>query len=256
MRERIVKVVFRYISFYLIFGLMISSVCLWLFAGLAKQVLANAPITAIDQELANALHARATPLGTTVYRLVTAFGGSWIIVIAIAVGLFFLIRQRWSYLAVWIIALVGGGLLSMQMKSIFARPRPVFTNPLLIEESFSFPSAHAMTSLITYGILAYFLWHEVHNRIVRILIVFAAMLLVILVGISRMTLGVHYLSDVVGGFMAGGLWLGVCIAAFSILQRGERRLTAVAEQEVMSPQPEVRVPASSAPRADRHSTPP
>lgn len=241
MRDPILKVVLRYVSIYLVAGLALSSACLWLFAALAKQVLAGAPITAIDHELANALHARATPLGTTVYRLVTAFGGSWIIVIAIAVGLFLLIRRRWSYLAVWIIALVGGGLLSLQMKAIFARPRPVFTNPLLIEQSFSFPSAHAMTSLITYGILAYFLWQEVHNRILRILIVFAAVLLVILIGISRMTLGVHYLSDVLGGFMAGGIWLGVCIAAMSILQRGDTRLTASGEQNVTSP-PESRAP--------------
>ena len=243
MRERIVKVALRYISFYLIFGLTLSSVCLWLFAALAKQVLANAPITAIDHELANALHARATPLGTTVYRIVTAFGGSWIVAIAIGVGLLFLIQRRWSYLAIWIMALAGGGLLSLQMKAIFARPRPVFTNPLLIEHSFSFPSAHAMTSLITYGILAYFLWHEVHNRIVRILIVFAAVMLVMLIGISRMTLGVHYLSDVLGGFMAGGLWLGVCVAAISILQRGEQRLTEIEEPETQLPLPEARVPA-------------
>lgn len=243
MRETILKTVVRYISIYLILGLVFSSICLWLFAALAKQVLANAPITAIDHELANMLHARATPLGTTVYRLVTAFGGSWIIVIAIAVGLFFLVRRHWSYLAVWVIALVGGGLLSLQMKTLFARPRPVFINPLLIEESFSFPSAHAMTSLITYGILAYFLWHEVQNRILRILIVFAAVLLVILVGISRMTLGVHYLSDVLGGFMAGGIWLGVCIAALSILHRGEARLVTIAEQEALSTS-EVRLPGT------------
>jgi membrane-associated phospholipid phosphatase len=244
MRDRIIKAVLRYISIYLILGLTISSLCLWLFAALARQVLAGAPITAIDQALANALHARATPLGTAVYRIVTAFGGSWIIVIAIAVGLFFLVRRRWSYLAVWIIALVGGGLLSMQMKTIFARPRPVFTNPLLIEQSFSFPSAHAMTSLITYGILAYFLWHEVHNRIVRILIVFAAVLLVVLVGISRMTLGVHYLSDVLGGFIAGGIWLGMCIAALSILHRGEARLAMIDEEESTLPPSEVRAPTT------------
>lgn len=243
MHDRILKSVLRYISFYLIFGLAVSSVCLWLFAALARQVLAGAPITAIDQELANALHARATPLGTMIYRIVTAFGGSWIIVIAIAVGLFFLLRRRWSYLAVWIIALVGGGLLSLQMKAIFARPRPVFTNPLLIEHSFSFPSAHAMTSLITYGILAYFLWHEVNNRVVRILIVFAAALLVILVGISRMTLGVHYLSDVLGGFIAGGIWLGVCIAALSILHRGQARLAEVDAEEAIAPPQEAHAPA-------------
>lgn len=242
MRDRIVKAALRYISVYLILGLTISSVCLWLFDALARQVLAGAPITAIDHELANALHARATPFGTSLYRIVTAFGGSGIIMVAIAVGLFFLLRRRWSYLVIWFIALVGGGLLSLQMKAIFARPRPVFSNPLLIEQSFSFPSAHAMTSLITYGLLAYFLWHEIHNRIVRILIVFTVVLLVILVGISRMTLGVHYLSDVLGGFMAGGIWLGVCIAAFSILQRGAERLAKVDEQEAMSPMPKARVP--------------
>src|SRR5690606_37445814 len=108
-------------------------------------------------------------------------------------------------------------------------------------ESFSFPSAHAMTSLITYGLLAYFLWHTVHNRIIRILIVFAATMLVILIGISRMTLGVHYLSDVLGGFMAGGIWLGVCIAALSILHRGEVRPAVTNERDAISP-PEARVP--------------
>lgn len=223
MTVRIPKTALRYVSLYLIVGLTLSSICLWLFAELAEEVLSGAQITVLDLELANALYTRATPLGTFVFRLVTAFGGVGIIVVGLLVGVVLIARRRWSALVIWIIALVGGGLLNLEMKALFARPRPAFATPLLVEHNFSFPSGHAMSSIITYGVLAYFLWREFRGRATRLLIVVATTVLVLLIGVSRLTLGVHYLSDVVGGFIAGGIWLGVCIAALSILHRGEAR---------------------------------
>jgi membrane-associated phospholipid phosphatase len=235
MRSHILKIVLRYVSLYLIVGLTLSSVCLWLFAELAEEVLEGAPITALDVELANALYLRATPLGTTVYRAVTVFGGSGIVVIGLVMAAVFVARRRWTYLIIWAIALVGGTLLNLEMKELFARPRPVFVTPLHIEHNFSFPSGHAMSSLITYGIISYFLWRETARRFVRVLIVIAAVLLIALIGLSRMALGVHYLTDVIGGFIAGGIWLGMCIAAFGILHSGEQRLAAVPPAPVASP---------------------
>ncbi|HEX2621349.1 MAG TPA: phosphatase PAP2 family protein, partial [Phototrophicaceae bacterium] len=150
--------------------------------------------------------------------------------IGVLVTLVYLIQRRWFNLSFWIIALVGGSLLNTVMKLIVARPRPMFVDPLVIEQNYSFPSAHAMTSLIAYGILAYLLWRETENRYLRILIVFAAILLIVLIGISRMALGVHYFSDVVGGFAAGSIWLGICIIAINLMQR--RQKVAVIDRAV------------------------
>jgi membrane-associated phospholipid phosphatase len=226
MQIPISKAVLRYVSLYLIAGLALSSLCLWLFAELAEDVLAGSPLTAFDLELANSLYLRATPLGTLAFRLVAVFGGTGLIVIGVAVAIALAAQRRWPSLAIWVIALVGGGLLNLQMKELFARPRPVFVTPLHIEQHYSFPSGHAMSSIIAYGVLAYFLWRQYHNQTARLAIVVATIIVVLLIGVSRLALGVHYLSDVIGGFIAGGIWLGVCVAALSILHRGEVRTRA------------------------------
>jgi undecaprenyl-diphosphatase len=83
---------------------------------------------------------------------------------------------------------------------------------------FSFPSGHAMMSMIGYGMLTYFVLIRVQNRWARFAIVIAAAILIFLIGFSRIYLGVHFFSDVVAGFAAGGLWLITCIGALEFLR--------------------------------------
>src|SRR5207244_915984 len=130
----------------------------------------------------------ATPLSTTLYSAISLLGSIGMWIVGLIVAIFFILRKRWLNLAVWVMALAGGILLNDILKGIFARERPSFVDPLAIEQTFSFPSGHAMMSLICYGLLAYFVWHTLRNHYGRILLIFGVSLLIVLIGISRMTL--------------------------------------------------------------------
>ena len=92
--------------------------------------------------------------------------------------------------------------------------------PLLTARGWSFPSGHAMGSLVAYGMLAYLLLRETHlGRHQRMLVIISAALLVLLIGLSRLYLGVHYFSDVIGGYAAGVVWLAACISGLEIVRR-------------------------------------
>src|SRR6185503_3049979 len=123
------------------------------------------------------------------------------------------LRRAWFATGIWIVAIGGGELLNFLLKLLFERSRPVFTNPIIVEQFFSFPSGHAMMSMIGYGMLAYFVLLRVSNRWARLAVVLIAAIIIILIGFSRIYLGVHYFSDVLAGFAAGGLWLTACVAA-------------------------------------------
>ncbi len=208
------------ITLYLLLGLALSVLSLGLFWSVAEDVLeGDESILVFDLTLANQLHSQATPLSTSFYLVISWFGAQGIVLVGVVVGLVYGLRRQWLNVTFWLIALAGGGLLNSLMKQIVARPRPVFADPLALEQNYSFPSAHAMTSLITYGIIGYFLWAATPNRYAKIFIIFATSLFIILIGISRLTLGVHYFSDVIGGFAAGGIWLGVCIVVANLVKR-------------------------------------
>ena len=114
-------------------------------------------------------------------------------------------------MAAWLVAVLGGEGLNLLLKDLFDRPRPHFEHPLVAETSHSFPSGQAMESLVVYGMLAYFAVLTIRGRGKRAVLVGGAGVLVILIGFSRVYLGAHYFSDVVGGFVAGGAWLSAVI---------------------------------------------
>ena len=114
-----------------------------------------------------------------------------------------------------------GGLLNMWLKALVHRPRPPGADRFLHGHSWSFPSGHAMGSLIGYGTLAYCaLTYTSLNSIAKRSIVIACALLVLAVGYSRVALGVHYRGDVLGGWIIGAAWLAAGIA---VLRRVESR---------------------------------
>jgi undecaprenyl-diphosphatase len=133
------------------------------------------------------------------------------------------VQKRWLALVMWVITIVGGELLNALLKQVFARPRPTFTTPLVIEQYYSFPSGHAMLSFIAYGMLAYLLCLIIKNNAVRLLIVLCAFFIILLIGLSRIALGVHYFSDVLAGYAVASLWLVICISTWRFIQ--QRRAT-------------------------------
>ena len=218
-RSRSRLTILQYVSLHLVIGLAVSAICLWGFAALAHEVLSEQDFALIDNSIATDLHLYATPLATQVFLILSAFGFQILYFVAVAVGLYFIFKRAWLHLSLWIAALVGGQVLNLLLKNWFARPRPVFQDPLAVALFYSFPSGHATMSLIAYGLIAYFLWTSAAPRFPRRLATVALMLLILLIGLSRLYLGVHYFSDVLAGFAAGGLWLSFCITAADFIRR-------------------------------------
>ena len=212
----------QYLGLHLTLGLALAAGCLWLFGGLAEDVVTGDPLVRYDKAIDVYLHSAATPPLTTFFLVVTAFSSiEAVALIGVLVAAFFAWRRRWLHLATWIAAVAGGAVLNHLLKGLFARPRPFFEHPLLIETSYSFPSGHAMESLVVYGMLAYFAVLALESWRGRTAVVFGAALLVLLIGFSRMYLGVHYFSDVVAGYAAGGVWLSALLTGAETVRRSK-----------------------------------
>jgi membrane-associated phospholipid phosphatase len=209
---------YRNISLVVLTGLLLSGISLFLFGHVAEDLLEQDTMVRFDLAFASELHRMVMNNPTVIefFRFISLYGFRMILVLGVIFALVFIAQKRWFYLLIWAVTLIGGDFLNFLIKSIFARARPEFADPFAQEIGFSFPSGHAMLSFIAYGMAAYLLCLYVKNHYARILIVFVAVMLILLIGISRLYLGVHYLSDVVGGFLAGGMWLATCITAVRI----------------------------------------
>lgn len=214
----------EYLGLHLTLGLLAAAGCLWIFGWLAEDTVNNGPLLSIDQMAATTVHQVQTPALTTFFLVVTALGSMEAIALVSLVGaVIFGAWRRWLLFWTWVIAAGGSVVLILLLKFLFARPRPYFEQPLLLETYYSFPSGHAMEAVVLYGMLAYFAVLSLRTWRVCAAVVFGTSILVLLIGFSRVYLGVHYLSDVAAGFAAGGVWLSTCIMAMEFVRRGKQR---------------------------------
>ena len=156
---------------------------------------------------------------------VTALGGYPVIGIAVAFAIAALAaaRQR-TAIAFLLGAIVGGSVLSTALKLVFVRGRPDLVEHLDRTFTSSFPSAHAMVSMLAWLTLAAVLVRFVRAHRMRVLLVSAAVLLSVLIGASRVYLGVHWPSDVLAGWSAGLAWASACWLAAHYLSERPRRI--------------------------------
>jgi membrane-associated phospholipid phosphatase len=187
------------------------------FIEIAEQVVGREDLARIDGGLAECLAAHATTASTSLWMFITQWGSLPVLgTIALAVTILLLaLRQRSSAVA-WVAALAGGFLLNLLLKELFQRPRPPGAAGILQEPSWSFPSGHAMMSLVAYGMIAYLIANATFRRALQLSGVFVASLMAVAIGISRLYLGVHYLTDVLAGYACGVLWLAVCVTAVEL----------------------------------------
>jgi membrane-associated phospholipid phosphatase len=203
-------------------GLLISAGCSCLFAAIAAGVLTGGPLTRFDLWVTDALHAHAlgAPVLTEAVRVVGLPGSlAALALVSVVAAAALLMQRRWLALAAWLAAVLGGEALNLLLKDLFARPRPRFERPLVVETSHSFPSGQALESLVVYGMLAYLAVLILRGTGKHVVFVVGAAVLVVLIGFGRIYLGAHYLSDVVGGFAAGGAWLGAVVAGWDRMGR-------------------------------------
>lgn len=184
----------------------------WLFGGIAEDVLTGDPLTVIDVRVAYWFHSHATPVLTQWMLVVTNLHGPLAITLLMALAMLYLAWKRdWYWLVCLSVTVPSGMLLNVLMKYAFHRARPSFDNPLLTISSFSFSSGHVAGSTLFYGVLAAMLISKIDAWRISVTIVLTAMALVMLIALSRVYLGVHYLSDVQGGFAEAIAWLTLCL---------------------------------------------
>ncbi|PLS17090.1 hypothetical protein CVD28_13630 [Bacillus sp. M6-12] len=168
----------------------------------------------------------------TVYMLAITYLGSydWILIAVVLSSILLLANKRVN-LAVYLAMSSGlGAIFNKMLKKIFQRERPdIF--PVIREHGFSFPSGHSMGAMVLYGTLAIIIIKIVNKKSYKAAAGFIAMLLILLIGVSRVYLGVHYPSDVVAGFAAGAAWLTLCRLALLVYEyQRQKRLTLKAER--------------------------
>lgn len=204
-----------YLGVHTSIGLVVSIASLLGFAQIADSALGQETLATIDLRLALDLHQIATPLTTQLMRFFTALGGPVIVMITLAGMVALVAWRRWADLVLWIGAIGGGFLLTIVLQALIQRPRPAFANPIGMEASWSFPSGHALMAMITYGLLAYLLIVRLRQWRWQVALALASLFLIVLIGFSRLYLGVHYLSDVLAGYAAGMCWLATCLSAWA-----------------------------------------
>lgn len=153
-------------------------------------------------------------------KAITFFGDGIVLISGILLLLGFIYKKHKISTFNFAVLLVFGTVINLLLKFVYQRPRPDFF-PLMFESTYSFPSGHAMNSFIFYACLAYFINRNTKSRKIRIYTVAFFGLLVLLIGVSRIYLGVHYPSDVLAGYIAGILWFAVIV----VVERTAHKLT-------------------------------
>ena len=201
-------------------GALALLVAAWVFGMIAHDVVSGAPLTVLDAELARWLHRQATPPLTAAMLAITNLH-STVAVSCYAMGaaLYLFSKRRWRALVTVFVCVAGGLTLNVLMKLAFQRARPTFEHPLLTLNTYSFPSGHMAGSTILYGLCIAWVCALTHRWRWRVPAVLAAALALAGVGLSRMYLGVHYLSDVAAAFAEGVAWLALCLTALRAFWR-------------------------------------
>jgi membrane-associated phospholipid phosphatase len=172
-----------------------------------------------DLAALDALHRHASPERTRLMRLATHLGGAWIFPVVLVVVVVLVVRRRPRVAAVVCFGCVGIQAVDALLKWGYGRDRPHRFPPLTSARGGSFPSGHVMTALVAFGLLAVLLRPALHGW-PRRLPAAAAVGIVGVVGLSRVYLGVHYPTDVLGSVLAGGAWLW---GAVIVLRRAAAR---------------------------------
>ncbi len=202
------------------FALMIGALLVsgLIFVILAEDIVNHETFFALDPVLGTWLLARTSLTGDRLFSLITLLGNAFVISSGTGLlGLWFSKEKRWGQLRFLFISVGGAALLNLILKNVFLRPRPDFPGAYLQDTGFSFPSGHAMISIVFYGAVAYLLFIALKSWRYKVLSVLVMVIIAAMVGFSRLYLGVHYLSDILGGWSAGGLWLVVCVFGEDLL---------------------------------------
>ena len=216
-------------SFYAVAGLFLSAglvlamLGLWGLSGLTEGVLAGETLR-FDEGVLRWMDARATGWLDVAAIEVTAVGDILVVLtIAVVAGTLLYLLGRSDYAALVAVATGGAGIVNPVLKAIFDRPRPqVFEWRAHQVGSPSFPSGHAAMSMVLFLVLVYIVHRLSQRRWIELLAFVLGGLMILLIGVSRIYLGVHYPSDVLAGYVVGFSWAVFCAVGVELLWHTRR----------------------------------
>jgi undecaprenyl-diphosphatase len=205
---------------------LVVILCTWGFLELADAVV-EGESRALDERIILLLrqpNESSSPIGppwiVELARDFTALGSSGVVtLVTLAVVGFLALDRRYGMMWLVLIATAGGAGLSFALKSFYDRPRPDLVPALAQTFTASFPSGHSMLSAVVYLTLGALLAFGLTRRRLKLYVLAVAVLVTILVGFTRVYLGVHYPSDVLAGWAAGFAWAAFCLVVAQLLQR-------------------------------------
>jgi len=191
-----------------------------LFILIAADVAYEGILASLDFRINVSLHTNRTAGLTEFFHWVSRLHSNWLAgIVTFLICLYLWRRRLRSWVLMFALTIFGGMLLNALLKLWFVRPRPQFEGVIYASRSFSFPSGHTVLATVFYGTLGIFLLSRLPDRKSRALTVTFAILMIALVGFSRMYLGAHYLTDVMAGMMEGVAWIALCLLVVEITRR-------------------------------------
>jgi membrane-associated phospholipid phosphatase len=208
-------------TIYLVLAILIVAV--WVFGAIAEDVVTNDPLTVVDARFSAWLHDHSIESLTRFLLLITHLHSLLgMTVMTLAVSAYLWVKRLPIWVLTLMLAVFGAMLLNLLLKHLFVRARPHFDSPLLVLTTYSFPSGHTVMATVFYGTLCALIVSRNRRWLWRVLTLAAAAFLVLLVGFSRIYLGVHYLSDVLAAIAEGLAWLAFCLISIAELKRREK----------------------------------
>ena len=205
-------------------GLIASALALMLFMWLGMLIRSGSP-TAFDLFGRNGLRSLESPTLSAIMWGASVYGAPGRLTpLGLVAAAVFLVRGWRRGALLVIVTMAGAWLLDTGLKQVFARARPApFFDYYPAPSSYSFPSGHALFSACFFGGLAVLLTHRIDNRIAQATVWLVALGIILLIGSSRVYLGVHYPTDVVGGFAVGLAWVTAVAFGDRLAERRRRR---------------------------------
>jgi membrane-associated phospholipid phosphatase len=202
----------RWPGLYALAGLTACGLLLTLFVHITQETIFQQETELVDRAVIWLVHTFATPATDKAMIVITALGSGAVYAAfaPLAVGWLLWLRRRREAVTL-AVCLGGAATLNFLLKHLFERARPDLFK-VITAAGYSFPSGHAMVSMCFYGMVAYLLCRHLRRLPGQILGYSLAAVLITIIGFSRIYLGVHYPSDVLGGYLAGGTWLAFCVS--------------------------------------------
>lgn len=170
----------------------------------------------LDLNIYNGMIKYMSPLLTLVVKAITNIGGP-LMVVLICAFMVFNPKIRWKFGILTTFGAILSFCVNWLIKILFARARPEIM-PLVEEGSFSYPSGHAAVSIVMYGLLAIYIYQNIKNKKLKYFLISLCIISPIIIGLSRVYLGTHYMTDVLGGWLVGVLMLFVSYKLYKSLK--------------------------------------